>query len=134
MKYFLIILVVAVLGIGGIFIIGNKKSNNSPSTPITSNGASNVQFAGNKQIITIEAKGGYNPKNTTVKADTPTELDIKTNGTVDCSSYVIIKDIDFKANLKPTGTEKISIKPQPKGTVIQGYCGMGMYSFQLLFS
>lgn len=131
MKYFIIIIVIAVLGVGGVLVFGKKDSQNSTSFN-TQNG-SNIQTIDGKQIIQIEAKGGYSPKKTVAKADMPTVLEIKTNGTIDCSTSLNIQSIGYRGSLKPTGIEKIDIKPQSKGAVIDGMCSMGMYSFEILF-
>jgi plastocyanin domain-containing protein len=131
MKYFIIVLVVAIIGVGGIFVISNKDSKTS--TSFNAQEGNNVQVIDGKQIIYIEAKGGYSPKKTIAKADMPTVLEIKTNGTIDCSTSLIIQDIGYRGSLKPTGVEKIDIKPQSKGTILKGICSMGMYSFQIKF-
>lgn len=131
MKYFIIIMVIAVLGVGGVLVFGKKNSQNNASFN-TQNG-SNVQTINGKQIVQIEAKGGYTPKKTIAKADMPTVLKVKTKGTIDCSTALNIKSLGYSGNLKPTGIEKIDIKPQLKGTVINGMCSMGMYSFEILF-
>ena len=132
MKYFIIILVIAVIVIGGVLVFGKKDSKTN--TSFNTQDGSNVQTIDGKQVIQIEAKGGYSPKKTIAKADMPTVLEIKTNGTIDCSTSLNIQDIGYRGSLKPTGIEKIDIKPQSKGTVLKGICSMGMYSFQIQFN
>ena len=140
MKYIILIIVFIVLAVGGVFVIGNKnkqanKAINNSVVPTSSNTSpgSNVKTVDGKQVITIDVKGGYSPAITQAKADTSTVLELKTNGTVDCSSSVVIKSLKYNANLKPTDTAKIDIPAQNKGAVINGTCGMGMYNFQIQF-
>lgn len=102
----------------------SKKSEASPS---------NVSVVDGKQIIAITAKGGYSPKTTTAKADMPTAIVVKTQGTFDCSSALTIPSIGFQKNLPPTGDTMIDIPTQKKGATIQGVCSMGMYNFSIKF-
>lgn len=95
--------------------------------------ANNVSVVDGKQIIEIGAKGGYSPRVSAAKADMPTILKIKTNGTFDCSSAVSIPSIGYRANLPPTGEKEIEIPPQKSGTIMRGTCAMGMYNFQVKF-
>jgi plastocyanin domain-containing protein len=87
-----------------------------------------------KQIIEIDAKGGYNPRVTLVQADVPTILRMKTQGSFDCSSAVTIPSIGYRANLPPSGTTDIEVSAQKAGTTLQGLCSMGMYNFQVRFN
>lgn len=93
----------------------------------------NVFTAKEGQIIEVKAKGGYSPKISTAKAEIATTLKMKTNGTFDCSSALRIPGINYSGNLPMTGETLIPIPPQPKGTIIQAMCGMGMYNFLLKF-
>ncbi len=93
----------------------------------------NVSFTEGKQIVAITAKGGYSPKVSEARADMPTVLRIKTNGTFDCSSALTIPSIGYRENLPPSGTTDIEILPQKSGTIMQGICSMGMYHFVVNF-
>lgn len=94
----------------------------------------NVSVVDGKQIIEIDAKGGYNPRITLAKADVPTILRMKTQGSFDCSSAVAIPALGYRVNLPPSGTTDIPIPVQKSGTTLQGLCAMGMYNFQVLFN
>ena len=87
-----------------------------------------------KQIITINAKGGYSPKLTTAKAVMPTVINMKTQGTFDCSSALTIPSLGISKNLPPTGETLIDVPPQNAGTTLQGHCSMGMYNFAINFN
>ncbi len=87
-----------------------------------------------KQMITIDAKGGYSPRETNAKADVPTLLQIKTKFTMDCSSSLVIPSLKFRKVLPVSGGTIIEVPPQKPGTSIRGLCSMGMYSFNLNFN
>lgn len=94
----------------------------------------NVESLDGKQVVTIKAKGGYFPANTVVKAGTPTILKIKTSGTFDCSSALVIPGLDYRTNLPRSGETLIEIPPQDAGSTLQGICAMGMYGFTIDFN
>ena len=72
---------------------------------------SNISIIDGKQIIEIDAKGGYSPSVTVAKADTPTIIKVKTQGTFDCSSALVIQSIGYRANLPPSGETLIEVPP-----------------------
>lgn len=90
-------------------------------------------FVDGAQIVTVTAKGGYSPRLTTAKADTPTMLRIETSGTFDCSSILTIPSMNYEKNLPPSGITEIEIPPQEAGTTVEGICSMGMYGFEIAF-
>ena len=92
----------------------------------------NVSIVDGKQIIEIKAKGGYTPRVSIAKADTPTILRFNTNGTFDCSSSVRIPSMNISKFLPQSGITDIDLGIQKTGT-IQGTCGMGMYPFEIEF-
>lgn len=96
-------------------------------------GVSNVAVQDGKQVITINAKGGYSPHFTFAKANIPTVLKINTLGTFDCSSALTIPSLNYYANLPTSGKSEIEVPPQKPGTKLQGLCAMGMYNFVLNF-
>jgi plastocyanin domain-containing protein len=94
----------------------------------------NVSIVDGKQIISLTAKGGYSPRKTIARANTPTTIKMTTNGTFDCSTSLVIPDLNYKKNLPFTGETLIDVPPQKEGTVLRGLCGMGMYSFEIDFN
>lgn len=124
-------IIIAVVIIGGTVMLagGNKNSNN-----INSQTANNVSIVEDKQIITINAKGGYSPGVTTAKADIPTVIKMNTRGTFDCSAALTIPSLGYRKNLPPSGETEIELPPQKAGTIMQGMCSMGMYNFQVSFN
>ena len=128
MKKSLIPIIVAVVVVIGIFAVG--KINLSPKS--SAGGVNNVSVVDGKQIIMINAKGGYQPSNSIAKAGIPTVIRFKTNGTFDCSSSIRIPGINISKILPQTGSTDIDIGT-PQVTTLQGTCGMGMYPFAITF-
>jgi plastocyanin domain-containing protein len=122
----IISILIAVLLIGGaIFLSGNNKNLDN---------INNVSIVDGKQIIEINAKGGYFPRTTIAQANIPTVIKIETNGTFDCSSALVIPSIGYRTNLSPKGVTEIELSPQKLGTKLQGLCAMGMYNFSIEFN
>ena len=107
--------------------IESKILTDKPTTSV-----SNTEIKDGVQYITIDVKGGYSPRLTTAKAGIPTKLIMKTDGTYDCSSALVIRSIDYQKILPKTGEEVIDLGA-PKSGPLQGMCGMGMYNFEVNF-
>lgn len=117
---------VTALVIGGAIVFGQKPDSTEPAVQ-------NVSMEGEKQIIEIDAKGGYSPKLTTAKAGVPTVLRLKTSGTYDCSSAVAIPSVGFRKNLDATGITEVEVPVHVAEGTLEGTCAMGMYSFSVRF-
>lgn len=124
-------ILVMVLAVGGIFVL--LREGGSPSSSASS-GQRNVSMVDGKQVIEITAKGGYAPRVTTARANIPTVINVKTNGTFDCSSALTMPAVGFRKNLPPSGITQIELPPQRSGAMVKGICAMGMYSFAVNFS
>lgn len=120
------VFIVSVL-IGGSMLLLQKAPNQEQI-----DNKNNVSMIGNKQVIQIHAKGGYQPRVTTAKAGIPTVLKFDTNGTFDCSSSVRIPSLNISKILPPTGSTEIELGIKQIGR-LQGSCGMGMYPFEIDF-
>lgn len=127
----IIITLALVVGLGVVFLGGSKSKDN---TVVSNQPAQNVEVKDGVQYITINAKAGYSPKISTAKAGIPTKLIVKTNGTYDCSSSLVVHSIGFQKILAQTGEETIDIGIPKAGEPLQGVCGMGMYNFLINFS
>lgn len=132
-------IIIAVLILGGAFYYTNHDS--TPTT--TSNGStqkvSNVPVENSfikdgVQYITITAQSGYSPRMSIAKSGIPTKLIVKTNGTYDCSSSLVIRSLSYRNILPNTGETTIDAGTPKAGDTLQGVCGMGMYSFLVTFS
>lgn len=120
----------ALLITGGIYLAIQQNAYDNE----LSGNANNVKIVDGNQIITITAKGGYSPKISTAKADTPNIIRMKTKGSFDCSSFLVIPSIGYQKALPLSGETDISLPPQRAGTTLLGMCGMGMYRFEIKFS
>jgi plastocyanin domain-containing protein len=129
----IIITIGLVLGIGIIFI-GSSKTTQKNNDGNTVEQVNNVEVKDGIQYITINVKGGYSPRVSNAKSGIPTKLILKTNGTYDCSSAVIIRSLKYQKILPKTGEEIVDLGTPSSGEPIQGICGMGMYNFLINFS
>ena len=127
MKTTSISIIVAIILIGGAFVV-TKNSNNKQIENVN-----NVTVVDGKQIIEIKAKGGYQPLKSIAKAGMPTIIRFDTNGTFDCSSSVRIPSMNVSQNLPNSGVTDIDLGI-PEITTLQGTCGMGMYPFEIIFN
>jgi plastocyanin domain-containing protein len=133
----IIITIGLVICIGLIFVGWGKKdvSTDTNTTNLnneTAETGQNIEIKDGIQYITVNAKGGYYPRITTAKAGIPTKLIMKTDGTYDCSSSLILRSIDYQKILPKTGEEIIDLGT-PESGPFQGMCGMGMYNFVVNF-
>jgi plastocyanin domain-containing protein len=125
-----IVTVGLIIGIGIIFLSGSKND----SALLSGGEGQNVEMRDGIQYITIGARGGYSPKISTAQAGVPTKLIVKTNGTYDCSSSLVIRSIGYQKILPQTGEEIIDIGVPESGVPLQGTCSMGMYNFSVNFN
>jgi plastocyanin domain-containing protein len=128
MKPNAVAIIIVGLLIGGAIFISKNLTNGSESVPANNN----VTVQGDKQIVELRAKGGYQPRKSTAKAGMPTILKIDTNGTFDCSSSVRIPSMNISRILPATGSTEIDLG-SPGAGVVYGTCGMGMYPFEIDF-
>ena len=127
MKLITLSIVIALILIGGVLVLGKNKSGPGDNIPV-----SNVTVVDGKQIIEIQAKGGYYPRKSVAKAGMPTIIRFNTAGTFDCSSFVRIPSMNISQSLSQSGTTDIDLG-SPTVATLQGMCGMGMYPFQVNF-
>lgn len=127
MKATIISIVITTVLIGGAFMFTRGDNN----TELTQD-PDNVSIVDGKQIIKINARGGYQPRKSIAKAGIPTVIRFNTEGTFDCSSSVRIPSMGISKFLPQTGSTDIDIGSQKVAT-LQGTCGMGMYPFEIDF-
>ncbi len=124
-----IIIAGVIVFVGLIIFAGPGSRNNLPKNqPVE-----NSEIRDGVQYVTINAKGGYSPNVSVAKAGIPTKLVVKTNGTFDCSSSLVLQSISYKKILPQTGEEVIDIGTHKTGEEFQGLCSMGMYNFVIKF-
>lgn len=128
MTKIVIYIIVAIVLIGGVVLLVKNDKPKPSAQP------ANVSVIDGKQIIAINAKGGYQPRVTVAQANMPTVIKVKTNGTFDCSSAITIPSLRYRNFLPPSGEAEIEIPPQQPGAAVRGICAMGMYSFAIQFN
>ncbi|TSC55762.1 MAG: hypothetical protein G01um101418_809 [Parcubacteria group bacterium Gr01-1014_18] len=131
MKSIAISIILTILFVGGASFLLREGDSNSANIK---DPQSNISIVDGKQIIEVTAKGGYSPRNMVAKANMPTVLKMKTNGTFDCSSAFTIPSLGYRKNLPASGETLINVPPQKEGSTLRGLCSMGMYHFAVDFN
>jgi len=121
------IIIGALLVVGAIVLSSGKNGSSDNST-----NANNVSVVNGEQIVTINAKGGFQPQKSIAKAGLPTTLRFVTNGAFDCSSSIRIPSLGVAKVLPQSGDTDVDAGT-PQVGVLQGTCGMGMYRFEVDF-
>ncbi|MBI5644526.1 hypothetical protein HY970_00320 [Candidatus Kaiserbacteria bacterium] len=119
-------MVIAIAIIGSALYFATK----TPEVASTNN----VYEGHGQQIVEITAKGKYAPHLTAAKAGMPTVLRVKTDGTYDCTSQLIVPSMGYRQALPPTGMTDIQLEAQQPGATVRGVCAMGMYNFEIKFN
>ena len=88
--------------------------------------------ANGNQVILLKAKGGFEPRLSSILPNKPAVLRVDTSNTFDCSSTLSIPKLGINETLPSTGTKEFKIPPQTADTVIDGTCSMGMYNFKII--
>lgn len=114
------------------FVVVTKRDAALESTGGAAVPVENVVMSDGQQIITIDVKGGYSPRESVGTAGVPTTIRFDTKGTFDCSAAVRIPSLRIAQALPPTGSTDIDIGTPGVGE-LTGSCGMGMYSFTIAF-
>jgi uncharacterized protein len=134
-------IIIAVLILGGAFYYTSRDSTSVSSSPstgstqkVSNTPVENSVIKDGVQYITITAQAGYSPRMSLAKSGIPTRLIVKTNGTYDCSSSLVIRSLSYRNILPNTGETTIDAGTPKKGDTLQGICGMGMYNFVVTFS
>jgi plastocyanin domain-containing protein len=115
-----------VIFVEGYILLVNNKGNDQYVD------YNNVTIVDGKQIVEINAKGGYFPRISQAKADIPTIIRFNTSNTFDCSASIRIPSVGVSKILPNTGSTDIDIGVQKAGK-FRGSCGMGMYPFEIEF-
>ncbi len=124
-------IVIGLLFVGVVVVI--KRDTTSESKNAAVGPVENVVMSDGRQVITIDVKGGYSPREIVAAAGVPTIIRFNTKGTFDCSSAVRIPSLQVSKSLPPTGSTDIDIGTPAAGE-LDGSCSMGMYSFTITFN
>lgn len=133
MKSTLASIIIVGIVIGSAILLSNNKSVSiNESDDSISTEVSNVTILDGKQIITINARGGYSPRTSVAKAGIPTTIRFNTKSTFDCSAFIRIPSLNINKMLPQSGVTDIDLGI-PEVTNLYGSCGMGMYPFNVEF-
>ena len=124
----IIIIISLIISMDIIFTKDSKPNGNN--NVVVGESTSNVEIRDGIQYIAVDAKGGYFPRTSNAKSGLPTKLIIKTQGTYDCSAYLVINSLGYK-NMLPSNGDTIIDAGIPQRGTLRGTCGMGMYGFAI---
>ncbi len=110
-----------------VFIVKSSQSVSAFSN-------STVEFIEGMQTIKIKAGLGYSPNKIQAQANIPSELQIETDNTYDCTAFLNIPKLNIKEFLPPTGVTKIPLLGMSTGEELEGFCGSDTYKFVIKFS
>lgn len=89
---------------------------------------SQAAIVGDKQQVKLSITNkGYSPRELTVRAGTPVELTLETNGVYSCASSFTFRKFNIFEQLKPSDSKVVAFTPTEKGD-FQFSCSMGMYT------
>ena len=117
-----------------IFILISMSSSNLTLTSSNGDIKDDITMEGDKQILSINVRGGYTPSIINARAGIPGILRMTTANSFDCSTAVVISKLNYRNNLPYTGITDIAIPSQTIGSTIEGVCSMGMYRFKITFN
>ena len=120
------ITVCAIIILGAFYLLGSNGDNTQAND--------NVKIKDGVQYVQIKVGGGYSPKVSTGKADIPTKLVFDTGEAFDCSTSVVVRQLNFSKILNPNSQETVDAGTLKSGDKISGTCSMGMYSFVINFN
>jgi hypothetical protein len=85
------------------------------------------------ELILNVQNGGYFPATLKAPADKDLTLNLVTDQTYSCARDFVIPALDYYQLLPDTGTVRVNIPAQEKGSELFFTCSMGMYTGQIVF-
>ena len=136
--------VVLILGLvtvnSGLNILGSPLSfQNITRSLLPSNSGSSAlaqasqSAAAEGEVVLYVQNEGYFPQTLSAPAGKDLTLSLVTDQTYSCSRDFVIPSLDFYELLPDTGTVKVNIPAQEKGSTLFFTCSMGMYTGQIVF-
>ncbi len=146
-KFFMrfVAVVVLVLGFvtinGGLNLLGSPFSFNNltrgvlpSSSSVSAPDSSSARASAPNGQLTLNVQGdGYFPQTLKAPANISLTLNLITNQTYSCARDFVIPALNYYKLLPATGSEQVTIPPQPAGTKLFFTCSMGMYTGQIVF-
>lgn len=118
------------LSIGGLLFMAFSLSN-KPNKATTMENA--VQIDGDRQLVTIKAKNGFDPNMVNLDSTKKTTVKVQTDKTFDCSNTMVISKLGITKELPPTGEVEFDIPPQESGSKVTAVCSMGHFTLDFNF-
>ena len=136
--------IVLILGLvtmnGGLNILGSPLSvqnltrnlipSNNGSAPVAE--VPQSSFAEGDVVLYVRSDG-YFPQTLRAPAGKDFTLNLVTDKTYSCARDFVIPDLDYYELLPDTGTVRVNIPAQEKGSTLFFTCSMGMYTGQIVF-
>jgi sulfite exporter TauE/SafE len=145
-KFFMRFVAVTVLILGlvtvnsGLNILGSPLSFQNmtrsllPANTASASAAQTGQFSfADGDVVLYVQNEGYFPQTLSVPAGKDFTLNLVTDQTYSCSRDFVIPALDYYELLPDTGTVKVNIPAQEKGSTLFFTCSMGMYTGQIVF-
>ena len=144
-KFFMRFVAVVVLILGlvtvnsGLNILGSPLSfqnltrNLAPSTNGPATVSESSQPVAEGELVLYVQNEGYFPKTLSAPSGKAFTLNLVTDQTYSCSRDFVIPALDYYELLPDTGTVKVNIPAQEKGSTLFFTCSMGMYTGQIVF-
>src|SRR5215211_2118834 len=89
--------------------------------------------AAEDEVVLYVQNEGYFPQTLSAPAGKDLTLNLITDQTYSCSRDFVIPALDYYELLPDTGTVKVNIPAQEKGSTLFFTCSMGMYTGQIVF-
>ena len=135
--------IVLILGLvtvnSGLNILGSPLSfqnltrNMFPPNNASASVTQAAQPSAEGEVVLYVQNEGYFPQTLSAPAGKGFTLNLVTNQTYSCSRDFVIPALDFYELLPDTGTVKVNIPAQEKGSTLFFTCSMGMYTGQIIF-
>ena len=136
--------VVLVLGVvtvnSGLNILGSPLSFQNLTRSLLPSNSGPETFAQSPQpaqadgeVVLYVQNEGYFPQTLSAPAGKDFTLHLVTDETYSCSRDFVIPALDYYELLPDTGTVKVNIPAQEKGSTLFFTCSMGMYTGQIVF-
>jgi hypothetical protein len=137
--------VVLILGLvtanSGLNILGSPLSfQNLTRNLLPSNGGSQAVAQSSQpsavaegEVVLYVQNEGYFPQTLSAPAGKDFTLNLVTDQTYSCSRDFVIPALDYYELLPDTGTVKVSIPAQERGSTLFFTCSMGMYTGRIVF-
>ncbi len=138
-KFFMRFVAVVVLILGlvtvnsGLNILGSPLSFQNLTRNLFPLAQASQPVTAEGEVVLYVQNEGYFPQTLRAPAGKDLTLNLVTNQTYSCSRDFVIPALNYYELLPDTGTVKVNIPAQAKGSTLYFTCSMGMYTGQILF-